>query len=1378
LNFYVKHIAIFFITLSASNLANCQVKEEKVYIANFYSAYSENFASSKATGSKHVNLYINNLKNSFDTIEIKFAGQNIQLRLKPLADTLLSLPNDIGMLQSVFTGKLISPYSAIDANSAFYGNKYNNELVWVKKSKTTEVVLRDSSYSLRLIENGYNSYYVSTTMHGFSPTVFGNTFILNTWDSHVFTIVAQKDSTPIDITFKRKHYDTGILRTYPKERFYLNKGQALEYYCWTSSLTGTLIEAPHPCKPIVVFYPTGGGTKDGFYLYNNQNNEYGMGCNELSSSYCRRFGQDFHSGGPWKRHASYNYAFLPPQENAGYQYIVPSKIKGTVNLVEVQALYDNTDVYFDGNLERSLKKGEFYLTPIKELTLLTANEPINVQYFSKFQSYQDYLILEVGPLPNYANRWVRQPVMAMEEGKTEYQVYIPYSNNKNMVNVECVLQKGDTLFNGQGIAIVPTYRHSKGNLECISFALDSGWHTINSSHKFLTWVYYYFYETSVAKNGSSNIFIDSSFDKALHTIKYIKIISANLSGEMLGYNPKRYAQSVRVNEVLNRTLGVDSFYTVCQQSPVKLWGRADFYKAKKSYWVIDNKDTLLGTQHTHQFEDTGFYRLTFFTERMDSLCDGTFGTYIDSTQIGIKVYYKPKVYLPNDTLVCKGSTLTITAVSEKDTALSWFAGGAFISNGINSISIKADTALSIITSITHLGCSASKDTMLINLFDSIALRLPKDTLLCYGQYLNVKPTLSGGDSNSYYFNWQNDSTSLTTKYTVTKDTLVVLKVSDQCVDVNSNRDSMLIMARQPIVTLLQSNSNSCNGQLTKVVAHSTGGIKPLLYNWNNTVFTADSTFTYLKKDSFILSCIISDNCSKNDTQTIVLKPHLETLVTHFKVDSVFCENQLFNLLVKTNGSVKDSTRVILTSPTGKTNILKGTIDFNINLIPEKGKWTFSLSNNCTNTIWDTTFNIAFPLHNFAYKSIDTVCQQGININYTFTSSQSSKHQYMINLNGTSNFTFLQNNGSVSFEIIPQLGLNNLFIGINDGCNFDSIVNNFTVYPAVKLQKQLDTAICQNDIFKLNAYLTQGNPKSTVSFQINGNRFDLNDKVSFTDDQILLVQALDECGNKDFDTFLVHVVKPIQTITISPLFGCTPLTIDGEIKGFTNEDTKGWWIKPNNNQTLIDANFNIILNDVGIHTFKWQTSSASGKTCSDTFIKVNVYPIPKINIKVNPTFPEVNLTEINLTTNAVVKQYYWYINDTFVSSSQSYDFRATWAGVHHIKLVGVSNEGCADSKVDKIEILNSNYAYIPNAFSPNNDGRNDLWTPVINNILSAELYIYDRWGGQIHHQNSQNLSWDGKYQDNAVQEGSYVYVIFIQTINNEKHQFSGQIMLLR
>ena len=89
--------------------------------------------------------------------------------------------------------------------------------------------------------------------------------------------------------------------------------------------------------------------------------------------------------------------------------------------------------------------------------------------------------------------------------------------------------------------------------------------------------------------------------------------------------------------------------------------------------------------------------------------------------------------------------------------------------------------------------------------------------------------------------------------------------------------------------------------------------------------------------------------------------------------------------------------------------------------------------------------------------------------------------------------------------------------------------------------------------------------------------------------------------------------------------------------------------------------------------------------------------------------------------------------------------------------------------------------VPNVFTPNGDGLNDFFFPVINCVFEEyHLVIFNRWGQLLFETNNQNEKWDGTYQNKEVPEGVYFYLIdYRQPYNDGKDaQHSGSITLYR
>lgn len=81
-------------------------------------------------------------------------------------------------------------------------------------------------------------------------------------------------------------------------------------------------------------------------------------------------------------------------------------------------------------------------------------------------------------------------------------------------------------------------------------------------------------------------------------------------------------------------------------------------------------------------------------------------------------------------------------------------------------------------------------------------------------------------------------------------------------------------------------------------------------------------------------------------------------------------------------------------------------------------------------------------------------------------------------------------------------------------------------------------------------------------------------------------------------------------------------------------------------------------------------------------------------------------------------------------------------------------------------------YVPNAFTPNGDGKNDFFMSKGDGILQFEMSIFDRWGNKIFYSNDLNKGWDGKVSGNSevAQKDTYVYVIDIKALGN-KHDYT-------
>ncbi|MEY3399377.1 MAG: hypothetical protein RL220_1971 [Bacteroidota bacterium] len=91
-------------------------------------------------------------------------------------------------------------------------------------------------------------------------------------------------------------------------------------------------------------------------------------------------------------------------------------------------------------------------------------------------------------------------------------------------------------------------------------------------------------------------------------------------------------------------------------------------------------------------------------------------------------------------------------------------------------------------------------------------------------------------------------------------------------------------------------------------------------------------------------------------------------------------------------------------------------------------------------------------------------------------------------------------------------------------------------------------------------------------------------------------------------------------------------------------------------------------------------------------------------------------------------------------------------------------------------------FIPNTFTPNGDGSNDVFCPVSSKIEHFEMDIFNRWGDRIFHSTSASHGWDGSFNSQLAEQGAYVWAITYIVMDDEgkpeEKELSGIVNLVR
>ena len=116
------------------------------------------------------------------------------------------------------------------------------------------------------------------------------------------------------------------------------------------------------------------------------------------------------------------------------------------------------------------------------------------------------------------------------------------------------------------------------------------------------------------------------------------------------------------------------------------------------------------------------------------------------------------------------------------------------------------------------------------------------------------------------------------------------------------------------------------------------------------------------------------------------------------------------------------------------------------------------------------------------------------------------------------------------------------------------------------------------------------------------------------------------------------------------------------------------------------------------------------------------------------------------------------------------------GVYKVMEVHTNEFGCIDTAYGWISVDFTEY--VPNVFSPNGDGTNDLFQIEIFGLRDFQGIIYDRWGVKIYEWNDPNGGWDGSYNGSPASEGVYFYTGTGKQANGEPYVVQGNVTLVR
>ncbi len=731
---------------------------------------------------------------------------------------------------------------------------------------------------------------------------------------------------------------------------------------------------------------------------------------------------------------------------------------------------------------------------------------------------------------------------------------------------------------------------------------------------------------------------------------------------------------------------------------------------------------------------------------------------LTSNVVSVIVNPTPTVTV-NSTSICAGSTANL--IANGATSYVWSAGAN--STGVNTASMNPMTTTSYTVTGTTAGCTGSAvATVTVN-----PMPVPTATNngpICTGGALNLSST--GGGT----YSWTGPSSFVSASQNPVINPAALSNAGNYIVTVNLAGCTATAQTNVSVFTPTASASNTgpyCAGATVQLSSSIGAG-----YTWTGPGFgsalqnptipnsTAAATGVY--------TVVINlGSCTAMATTSVTVYASPTPIASN---NSPVCKGFPINF-TGTSG-----VGCVWSGPGFSSNQQNPTIA--VSTMANNGTYTLVITdpNNCTNTI--TTNVIVNPLP-IVSASGATVCEGTSTV---ITSSGGTSYSW----SGPAGYTSNVQNPVFPNAIPANSGVYSVLVTDANTCT-NTAVANLLVNPAPVANIQTNSPICINHVLSLNgtggvSYAWSGPNGFFASVQSPSI---MANTVNYTGNYALTVTDAKGCTAS---TSAPAIVNPIPNVTISAskINSCPPLCTDFSFGSTSPVASYNWTL--GNGVSGSSSTVQTCYNTSGIYTVNATVTDIYGCSNSTTYT-VEVWPKPVADFNYSPIKPieiieEVTFTDASHSANIVSWNWYFMNTAQYTSILQNPNYTYQQAGEYPIALIVKSNHGCSDTLIKKIVVGEDYGIYVPNAFTPNGDGVNDIFQPKGFGIVKYELNIFDRWGEKIFSTKTFEEGWNGTKQAKhdvkygIIEEGTYTWLINVTNVFGKSHELKGHVTLMK
>ncbi|MBX2905098.1 MAG: PKD domain-containing protein [Taibaiella sp.] len=342
-----------------------------------------------------------------------------------------------------------------------------------------------------------------------------------------------------------------------------------------------------------------------------------------------------------------------------------------------------------------------------------------------------------------------------------------------------------------------------------------------------------------------------------------------------------------------------------------------------------------------------------------------------------------------------------------------------------------------------------------------------------------------------------------------------------------------------------------------------------------------------------------------------------------------------------------------------------------------------------------------------------------------------------------------------------------------GCEA-TLTTNMVINPPPDVTASPDTVVCLTDPATLTGYgavsYTWAGAGTLSCTTCNPVLATPTDVTTYT------VVGTDASGCVDSATVTVG----LRTHTISRAWGDTAVCQGVSVQLFDTGGTTYLWLPP------LGLNDNTVFNPIATppYTTIYTVIARLGSCIPDTNqVTLTIWPLPSIYAGPDQKVLAGSTAQLQATGKDIAKLT-WWPGET-LSCTDCFNPVASMTVNTTYTADAVSDRGCKAS--DSVKILlycDNSMVFIPNAFTPNGDGQNDVFYPRGAGLKVIKTFrVYNRWGELIYSQegiqlNDASVGWDGSYKGSEPRPDVYVYIMEAVCFTGEDVNIKGDVTILK